>query len=102
MDRAVSSNDNGGGHGSGDGDGDGGGDGDQNLCKSTLCHISISSPLRSSHIDFEFFASTLAVQHNRRRHVVTDEMTRASLGLVRSYSSKLRQVCGPNAIVAPS
>jgi hypothetical protein len=59
-----------------------------------LCESAIST--------FSSFASTLAVQHNRRRHVVTDEMTRASLGLVRSYSSKLRQVCGPNAIVAPS
>jgi hypothetical protein len=64
MDRDVSPNDNGGGHGSGDSDGDGGGDGDQNLFKSTLCHISVSSSLRSSHIDFYLFASTLAVQQS--------------------------------------
>ena len=96
MDRAVPSNDNGDGHGSGDGDGDGGGDGDHFLFKSTLCHISVSSSLRTAISTF-ICLHRLLLCNNRRRHVVTDEMTRASLGWVRSFSSKLRQVCGPNA-----
>ena len=48
------------------------------------------------------FSHRLLLCNNRRRHVVADENTRAFLGWVRPFSSKLRQVCGPNAVVAPS